>query len=525
MATRPPLSSFVGTTTPTTRPPLSSFVKPVVAEVKPQPSLTDSGVGSVPVLKQVTQFGSGLGSEIGKAGVGIGQTFLKGIGALADVMSPGASAPLKPVQDSLESIKQNVYKKPFEKETDSLSGKAGQAAGIAAPFVAGTPAITKGQQFLQTLTKTDKLLGSTKVVPYLVQKFAQLAPEMTVSGATEYAVSGGDAKKAKTAAITAGVFSGITHVGSDLYRKIIPQDLKTNVVKSIGGLKGKMGLKDIATNKKINDAVDAYTTISNYAPDIKVIGEDGIEKVFDPTKANFVEMPQALYQTKKKIYEEYSKAAAESGAKFTAKDFYSVIDDLEKYNGKGFTPAYSAKAKQVIDSLRRYLTKNARGGQYFPETDLLAIQDLIENINVDVNPLSDKAGSKVAIEASNKLREILDDKILNASGAKYQQLRTAYSQLKTIENDVINAFKRTTRGSKLSDVIDGLVSVDGLQGLLTQSPDLTFRAALMKSVKSGFQYLRDPEVAMRRAFEIINKGEGLKTQTAQRFFTGSALKK
>src|SRR5690242_5653790 len=39
-------------------------------------SLTGSGVGSVPVLKQATEFGAGIGSAIGRAGLNVGKSFL-----------------------------------------------------------------------------------------------------------------------------------------------------------------------------------------------------------------------------------------------------------------------------------------------------------------------------------------------------------------------------------------------------------------------------------------------------------------
>ncbi|MFK5283292.1 hypothetical protein ACI3PL_27340, partial [Lacticaseibacillus paracasei] len=76
---------------------------------------------------------------------------------------------------AVEDIKQNIYQKPFEAERDTLAGKTGQFVGMAAPFVATGGAVTTGQQFLSGLTKSDKILGSTRAVPYLVQKFAQVA--------------------------------------------------------------------------------------------------------------------------------------------------------------------------------------------------------------------------------------------------------------------------------------------------------------------------------------------------------------
>lgn len=476
-------------------------------------SVFTSGVGSLPGIKQLNQFGVGVGTEIGKAGIGLGQTFLKASQYLSNKVLGTDKNVYNPLISGMDTIKQNVYDKPFQAEKSTIPGKVGTLVGAAAPFVATTPAVTAGQEFLQGATKADKILGSTRAIPYLVEKFAQATPEALVSGGTEYAVSGGDKKKAIETGATAGVLSLLTHVGADAYRKLIPQDVKTNVMNSLG-MRGKISL-DSATGKKANDAVDAYTTISRMAPDIEVVDKNGITKPFDPTKADYIEMPQALQQTKNKIYEAYTNLASkagDTGAKFSPDDFSSVIDDLKKYEGKGYNQAFSNKANQIIDALNRFGSPTKTGVEFSP-TDFGEIQKLVESINTDVNPLSDKAGAKVAIEASSKIREILDDKITRATtipGADdktYQQLRTAYAQLKSVEGDVINNYKKALRQQGIAgDIIDGISTVDAIQGILTGEKNLTLRGALIQGTKKAVTYLRDPEVAMQRAFKLINEG-------------------
>lgn len=486
-------SSFIADTTPEKTPIANPFVydtsgSSVFGKIVKEP------------INALNRFGIGLGTEIGKAGLGLGETALKSFSALT-----GKST--QPQQEQIRNIKSNVFQKPYEEETSTLTGGVGALTGKALPFIATGGAVTKGQEFLTGATEG---IGSGKVVPYLIQKFAQVAPEAVVSGGTEYAISGGDKQSAIATGIGAGVLSGITHVGSDIYRQLIPQDVKTNVLKSLG-MTGKVNLKDAATGKKLNDGVEAYTTISRLAPDIKVVDEYGVEKAFDPTKATNIEMPQALYQAKNKIYQAYSDLASQlgdAGAKFTAKDFYSVIDDLKKYDGAGYTPAYSRKANEIIESLQRFVKTGSRGQKYFADTDLPAIQGLVEKINVDVNPLSDKAGAQVAQEASQQIRGLLDSKIESASGAGYQQLRNAYAQLKSIEPAVINNFKKAARGSKMSDFINGVSVVDTLTGLITQDPTQIVRGGVIKGVKEGITYLGSSEAAMRRAFKLINQGGG-----------------
>ena len=485
-----------------------NFKPEIKSTITPQTSISDTWVEKVPLLKSLSKFGATFGAEIGKQGIGLGQSFLKGSQFLSNKILGTQKDIYNPVISEAEKIKQGVFVKPFESERQTFSGKAGELFGVAAPFVATGGAVKTGQEFLSGLTKAESIAGSTKVVPYLVQKFAQVAPEAVVSGATELAVTGGDKDRAKTAAITAGLFTTLSHVGSDVYRQIIPQTVKANVLKSLG-FTGRVSLKDVANGKKLDDGVGAFTTMSRLAPDIKVVDETGVEKVFDPTKADFIELPQALYQSKKKIYEEYTKLATQSGeqgAKFTARDFYTLIDDLKKYDKPGFTSAYSNKANQIISDIQRFIKIGERGQKFFGDTDLLEIQKLVESINKDVNPLSDRAGAEVAQEASKKLRDLLDSKIEASTGSQYQQLRDAYAQLKSIEPSVINAFKKAARGSKLSDFINGVSAVDVLEGIITQNPSSVVRGGLIKGVKEIIGKVNSPEAAMQRAFRLINKG-------------------
>lgn len=396
----------------------------------------------------------------------------------------------------------------------------GQAGSEAAQLLTGTEEVKASQEALKGAAEGTGLLSKLRGVgvagkagAYAIEKVAQAIPEATQVGGYTYARTG-DAKEAKNAAIGAGVFTGLTHVGADAFTSFIPQGVKDNVSKVLG-FTGKMGLKDAVAGQKVDKAVSAFETISKLAPSIKVIDENGIPKVFDPTKATFHEMPQALYQAKNMIYDTYSKLASEAGdegANFGQKEFTQIKKALSEYEGKGFTPAFSNKAKQISEAIDRFGKVNPKDGQvYFKNVAPREVQKLIENINLDVNPLSDKAGSQVANDASSKIRGILDDKIETALEGKdnpgYQKLRTAYSQLKSIEPDIVNQYKKVMRKSGVaSDLLNGLSVVDSLQGVLTGNPAEAARGAIIGAVKKAYEYFRDPEVNLRRAFTSL-KGE------------------
>lgn len=497
-------------------------IKPVITDnqstTQQQPSITETTIGSIPVVKQLNEFGIGIGTSIAKAGIGLGQTFLKGANVISGVMGAGKDQ-YNPAIDILEKAKQDIYTKPFQSELSTGFGKTGEVVGSAIPFVATGGAITSSQQFAKGATQklvTDlaKQQGIKKVLGYFIKTGANILPEVAISGATQYGVSGGDTESAKNVAIGAGVLSGITHVGSDIFNSVIPQTAKESAAKAFG-ITGKMTLKDAASGKTVNDSVGALTTINNLAPEIKVFDANGIEKTFEPTKATITELPQALYQAKNKIYQTYTDLAKETGdtgAYFGQGEFNQVVSELNKYSGKGYTPAYSDKAKQIMEAIFRYGKVNPKDGAiYFPNVNPVEIQTLIENINKDVNPLSDSAGAIVAQDASQIIRKIMDEKITSATGGQYQALRDAYSQLKTVEQPIINLYKKALRSQGTSfsnDLINGIASVDAIQGLLTRSPESAIRGGTTYVIKKIIQYSRDPEVNIQRAFKQLRQSAG-----------------
>lgn len=476
----------------------------------------DNPVGNLPVIKQATQFGVGIGSAIGKAGLGLGQTFLKGANVISNLMGNEKNQ-YNPIIQKMEELKQGIFEDPYKKELGTLAGKAGKLTGDIATFAEGNAPIAKGQQYLSGASKALNI--TNKYGRYATEKLAQIIPEAVGAGATQYGISGGNAQEAGTVGIVGGVLSGITHVGSDVFTKLIPQTVKEAVSRAFIP-RGKMSVS--GTENITDDAVGALTTIKNLAPEIKVKDINGIEKPFNPAKATSVEMPQVLTQAKNKIYQEYSNLATKAGDKgvtVAEKDFLPILGNLSKYEGAGYTPAYSTKANQIVDAIERFGTKDAQGNITFKDATPDQIQTLIEAINYDVNPLSDKAGAKVALDASQQLRSMLDTKIENATGEGYQQLRNAYKQLKSIEPTIVAEFKKAMRGQGIkSDIIDSIASVDTIVGILTSSPEALVRGGAWEAVKQTMKSAFGKEANLQRAFKLLGKAEQDTPALAQRLY-------
>lgn len=480
-------------------------------------SLIDSPIGKLPVIKQLTEAGVGIGTQISKAGLGLGKTFLMGANAVSNLMGNEKNQ-YNPIIEQMDYLQKGIFEDPYKKELSSGFGKAGQVVGDIALFMEGNKPSVTGQQFLTG--GVNKLNIANKALNYGAKKLAQVVSEGLTMGGIQYAISGGDAKEAGTVGIVSGILSGITHVGADVFRKVVPQTVKEAVSK-VFIPRGKMKLS--GTENITDDAVGALETIKNLSPEIKVIDINGIEKPFVPSKATLLEMPQVLSQAKNKIYNAYTELATkagDAGVTFGQKDFNSVIADLAKYEGRGYTPAYSNKARQIQEAINRFATQNPKDGMYyFNNTDPKDIQTLIEAINQDVNPLSDKAGAEVALNASKKLRDLLDEKISGATGEEYQQLRNAYKQLKSIEPEVINEFKKAMRGQGVqSDIIDKLASVDMIEGLLTMNPARLARSAGWEAVKNSWRKALGKQANLQRAFKMLEKESTGSSEFAQRIW-------
>lgn len=293
----------------------------------------------------------------------------------------------------------------------------------------------------------------------------------------------------------AGV-NAVKDAAGNLVNKAIPQSAKENVARVLKNT-GKKTLADAAGNRAIEDGTQALDIIRQNADNITIKDIDGIEKTFDPTKATFQEMPQALKQTKDAIYQQYTdlaKKAGDEGLTFGKKEFSTLDGMLEKYQGKGYTSAFASKAKSLQADLEKF------GGKATPEE----LQKFIEQVNLDVNPLSDKAGAQVAGDFSRELRKMLDNKLEASGNPAYQDLRTQYSKLKSIEPDIIARYKEAMRKAGVSsDVIDHITNLDALYGLFNSSPAHIAASLGTKGVKYVLGYLKNPEVNLQRAFKIL----------------------
>jgi hypothetical protein len=475
----------------------------------------------------------GVGQEIIGIGKGIGQT-VTGLGSIAQKGLQAVSSPFLKTAQSLPGLKpispQTTTPTMTEQFGEALKPKGGwQQIGAGLESIAELALPTKGLGKAKGITSATELVPKAegllakapaalqtigKAGAYIGQKVLNALPEAIFGGAYGYTKSGGDVGQAKSDALTFGLLSGAGELAGDAW-KTVKGDLISNVQKALGA-KGS-GVSNVLNKTK--QSTRALQVINKLAPEIKVTDSAGVAKPFDPTKATFGETAQAYLQSKQKIYDAYTELATKAGDKgatFTTSDFDSVIKNLREASKDSTTP-FKNKANSLIKDLYdNFATKGK-----FKNTDLKRMQDFVQKVNIDVNPVSDKAAAEMSAKASQSIREIMDAKIGGATGQQYQKLRNAYSDLMSIDKDLANQVKRAANqsGTKLGGWVEGYGTLETVLSILSQNPAQALRGGGTIALGKVMKYLKDPEVALRNAFQLMNDVE--KTPGQIRLFGGA----
>lgn len=462
-----------------------------------------------------TQFGVGVGSAIGRGGLGLAELGLKGAEFGARKIGAENTADfLKHASQKPDLIAREIYDKPFADKKDTASRKAGEFIGIGAQFMAPTSSILKGQQALQVLAKP--LTSATQGVPVLggltragVGASARFVPEALGSGAVELARTGGDLESAKEAGILSG--GGVTLMAGagSLARATFWPELQSSVTRALG-IQGK------TTGGRILPEVQKKAT------GLGIIKKYAHETGFEPKNATFQSTIEAWNTTRKYIYSKYSAISGQAGDDI-AFSVEPIVNKLKLITQGKRTSVYKNAAQEKINDLvsnfainegsgaPRFLKNNAKDIEIY-------LKDLYEEAGATLAGRSDKAHGTVAATVAAELRKMLDDAIEGASGPMYHQLRSEYSALKSIEDDLVRQFQKEARqvGGGLTDYVNIFNSGDIMAGVITAQPGLVGKGVAQGLIANTFRALKQTDRYLRRSFDLVDgKNAG---PVSQRFF-------
>ena len=143
-----------------------------------------------PVVSELSNFGIGVGTSIGKAGLGLGQLITKGLSKFNRATGSSELADYNDkMTQGLEDIKQNVFTKPFEKQTSTGFGQAGNAVGTIAPYISSAGMVNP----------------ATANLPAVSRVIARTLPDIAISGAQ----TGGDIKSMAGTGLVSGVANAL----------------------------------------------------------------------------------------------------------------------------------------------------------------------------------------------------------------------------------------------------------------------------------------------------------------------------
>lgn len=288
-----------------------------------------------------------------------------------------------------------------------------------------------------------------------------------------------------------------------------PKDFDEAVAQGVAkGIKPQFrgSLRNSATslqeyNKKASEAVRQIIERQNSFQYIDDAG-DVVSQGAAPT--NLSEFAQAIQQTKRQIFDEYSALTRQATGQGMSVDLDDIVDKLITYADDPVKQAADPSKAQYALKMAQRLSKQRK----FNPTQT---EQLIKELNESLAPTyADKAAkgiSEVDLSVANALREKLDDVVVQSTGKEYQSLKNAYGALKTIEKDVghraLIVARQNTKG--IADLSDIFTGGDLVAGIMTANPAFIARGAAGYGIKEVYKKLVSPDANIMRMFRSAGR--------------------
>lgn len=442
---------------------------------------------------------------LGEKALGLGKTFL---GAIADPLTQFGGS----VLEGVTGVSQNQMM--GTPESHSLQGITGNR--IDKFGYRNEQKLTPGQTAEQV---GGNLLQNATIAIAPELKGAGTLAKLGIAGgigglqgagtAMNEGGSVGDVALSTAIGVPLGVATaGAPILGSKLLGKIIPPGVDTvnkNIINEFTkAVKPTVVGKNTAgaVEKYNQDALDALHAIN--ANKGNLIYSDGVSGARNPQSLQ--ELAEAIPQTKQQVYKLYNDITKEATGQGAVVDVNGISKELDSVINDKALNISNPNAVEYAKSLRDRL---ASVGNLDAETAEKVIQNYNTSLQAYYKNQTYESASKAGIDAlvANKFRQQLDSAIENATGAKYQELKTLYGSLKAIEKDVNK--RNIVNGRKqpigLIDYADIFSAGDLLHGLATINPGIFAKGIAQRSIKEYLKHLNNPDTAIKSIFKQIEK--------------------
>lgn len=272
---------------------------------------------------------------------------------------------------------------------------------------------------------------------------------------------------------------------------------------------GKNNLNQLAQYKE--KAKEAVLNIVKNKDGLSYVDEFG-EAVSGKLPSTLKELTEAVDQTKKKIFSQYSELAKKAGGTGARVKLGGIADELSKLTTN---PVMQDIAPEVISYAQKKGAALIKRGEYTAEQAQEAIKQLNASLESFYRNPTASDFSRLQVDALivNNMRESLDNAITGAVGEGYSELKKAYGALKTIEKDAVK--RAVVEGRKnakgLVDFTDIFSAGDIVMGLTTGNFAQAAKGGIQKAVASYIKRLNSPDNAIKQMFkkvdEAIQKGK------------------
>jgi len=383
---RPTLDEIYGSTSSTvtsTRPSLDDIYGGTSTVTAPQINQEQPG-GMTLENNPLTNIGVGIGSAVGKFALNVPKAIVQGAESLINIGSgENKRVDFSGVTGGLETLKNEIYQKPFEQQLDTTSGKIGTGIGTVAPYLAtgGTTAA------ISNAATGARLFQGAGALPAVGRVAVGAGTEALTSGAVGYLGSGGDVEQAKTSALVGGalkgVFSGLGEVSNAMK---IPQAIVGPIfkidkqeAKRILNTENAETFNEWAINKGLKgNTQQVATQVANIIDDSEAkIYQEFAKKGYP---ALYVEEPSKFIASISNKAELLRKAGATNQAK-----------SLEN-SVKGINPETGEMTATTALSLRRFLDGLRIEKSFYTQTEELsaqqsALKEMTEELRHKINAI------------------------------------------------------------------------------------------------------------------------------------------
>jgi uncharacterized protein Yka (UPF0111/DUF47 family) len=351
------------------------------------------------------------------------------------------------------------------------------------------------------------------------QELKQTRPEIAreiesalnlLDGFTSLSVGGAGAKQITKAGMkatkegidivgdTAKLAKSIKTGGVETLDSVIDTGIEKAVRPSVAG---KSSFKQLDQYKE--KAREAVKTIVQHKDKIKLTDEVG-EVVKGGLPQNLRQFSDAISQTKKAIYNKYTRLAKGAGKEATI-DLKGVANSLKEVADNEIFQDLSPEIVKRAETLAASLTKR---GTYTAEKAQSAIEALNNKLQSVYKNQSSINYSELLVDmmVANNLRKSVDELIENATGtAGYQKLKNLYGSLKTIEKDVAHRAMVDARKSPQGffDISNIFTAGDLVQAV--SNPAMLGKAAVQKGVLEYIKRINDPNRMIKKLFQTADK--------------------